>query len=303
MSIHVSTVATYIRRSPYQALAGIVILVLTFFVATLLAVLVYASSNIIHYFETKPQIIAYLKNDATSEDVSILQRKIAGDPRVKDVRYVSKEEALNIYKQFTADNPLLSELVNPSIFPASLEFSVAKLDFAKTLISQIEKEPTVEQVDFTASLGEKDSLGDVIERLKQVTGYFRTGGVIIVSTLAVVSLLILLVITGMRIATRREEIEILRLIGASSGFIRVPFVLEALVYATVGAVLGWLLALTLVLYITPPLKAYFGQIPVLPPSFGEMMVLFAVLLAAEVLVASILGIIGSLIAISRFLKV
>src|SRR3989344_372970 len=123
MKTHFKTAWDHIRRAPFQALAAIFVLTLTFFVVTILSVLVYSSSQILKYFETRPQVIAFIKEDAQIEQVKVLQNKLQNDPRISQVKYVSKEEALEIYKKATADNPLLTELVSPSIFPASMEFS------------------------------------------------------------------------------------------------------------------------------------------------------------------------------------
>ncbi|MBI2066071.1 hypothetical protein HYT60_01000 [Candidatus Woesebacteria bacterium] len=232
MKIHVKTALDYIKRSPFQALAALFVLTLTFFMGTMLAVLVYSSANLLNYFETRPQIIAFLKDEITPEQVSALQNKLSGDERVKDVRYVSKEEALEIYKQATSDNPLLSELVSPTIFPASLEFSVTDLSFAQEVINEVKKEGIVDSVGFTASLGGEKTLEDVVGRLRTLTLYLRIGGGIFVGVLAGTSLLVILVITGMRITTRRGEIEILNLIGATPAFIRSPIILEALIYSS-----------------------------------------------------------------------
>ncbi|MFZ5933068.1 MAG: cell division protein FtsX, partial [Patescibacteria group bacterium] len=264
MNIHVKTALGYIKRSPFQALAALFVLTLTFFVGTMLAVLVYSSANLLRYFETRPQIIAFLKDEITPEQISALQNKLTSDTRIKDVRYVSKEEALEIYKQATSDNPLLSELVSPTIFPASLEFSVTDLTFAQDIIDEVKKEGIVDSVGFTASLGGEKTLEDVVGRLRTISWYLRIGGGIFVGTLAGTSLLVLLVITGMRITTRRGEIEILDLIGATPGFIRSPIIIEALIYSSLGAFVGWILALLLWLYATPTLVSYFGDIPVLP---------------------------------------
>ena len=128
MNIHFKTAFGYIRRSPFQALAATFVLTLTFFVATMVSVLGYSSSKLITYFETRPQVIAFLKDSASLKP--ILRRyntNLESDPRIKEVTYVTKEEALSIYKKATSDNPLLGQLVSPSIFPASLEFSVKDL--------------------------------------------------------------------------------------------------------------------------------------------------------------------------------
>ncbi|MGB6882389.1 MAG: permease-like cell division protein FtsX, partial [Microgenomates group bacterium] len=168
-SIHFKTALDYIRRSPFQALAAIFVLALTFFVGTLMVVLVYSSGKVLNYFETRPQVIAFLEDEITAEEIAGLQNKLISDSRVKDVRYVSKEEALSIYKEATAENPLLSELVSPTIFPASLEFSLIDLNFAEEVIDEVKEEDIVDQVGFTASLGGEATLGDVVGRLRTIT--------------------------------------------------------------------------------------------------------------------------------------
>lgn len=299
MNIHVKTALGYIKRSPFQALAALFVLTLTFFVGTMLAVLVYSSANLLRYFETRPQIIAFLKDEITPEQISALQNKLTSDTRIKDVRYVSKEEALEIYKQATSDNPLLSELVSPTIFPASLEFSVTDLTFAQDIIDEVKKEGIVDSVGFTASLGGEKTLEDVVGRLRTISWYLRIGGGIFVGTLAGTSLLVLLVITGMRITTRRGEIEILDLIGATPGFIRSPIIIEALIYSSLGAFVGWILALLLWLYATPTLVSYFGDIPVLPKGTLNLLGLFALILVGELIVGLGLALTGSYLAVSR----
>jgi len=299
MNIHVKTALDYIKRSPFQALAALFVLTLTFFVGTMLAVLVYSSANLLKYFETRPQIIAFLKDEITPEQVSALQNRLTGDVRVKDVRYVSKEEALEIYKQATSDNPLLSELVSPTIFPASLEFSVMDLSFAQEVINEVKKEGIVDSVGFTASLGGEKTLEDVVGRLRTLTLYLRIGGGVFVGVLAGTSLLVILVITGMRITTRRGEIEILDLIGATPAFIRSPIILEALIYSAVGAFVGWLLAFLIWLYATPSLISYFGDIPILPKEALNLFGLFAIILVGELLLGVGLALSGSYLAVSR----
>ena len=299
MNIHVKTALDYIKRSPFQALAALFVLTLTFVVGTMLAVLVYSSANLLKYFETRPQIIAFLKDEITPEQVSALQNRLTGDVRVKDVRYVSKEEALEIYKQATSDNPLLSELVSPTIFPASLEFSVMDLSFAQEVINEVKKEGIVDSVGFTASLGGEKTLEDVVGRLRTLTLYLRIGGGVFVGVLAGTSLLVILVITGMRITTRRGEIEILDLIGATPAFIRSPIILEALIYSAVGAFVGWLLAFLIWLYATPSLISYFGDIPILPKGTLNLFGLFAIILVGELLLGVGLALSGSYLAVSR----
>lgn len=299
---HWKTAWEYMRRSPFQAMAAISVLAITFFIGTILAILVYSSNQVITYFETRPQVIAFLKPDTTIEDISSLQTRLQGDSRVKDVSYVSKEKALEIYKDATSDNPLLAELVSPSIFPASLEFSVTDLKYAQEIVDELKGESVVDSVGFTASVGGEDSLDEVVQRLKTVTFYIRVGGVSLVAILTGASFLVLLVVVGLRLSSRRNEIETLDLLGATSGFIKSPVVLEAINYALIGALVGWLFASILVLYGTPSIISYFGEIPVLPRNTANFFVLLSAILGAELLVGILIALAGSLIAVGRARK-
>lgn len=299
MSIHLKTALSSIRRSPFQAFAATFVLTITFFVITTLSIIVYSSSKVLKYFETRPQVIAFLKDEATVQDVSALQKNLQQDSRVKEVKYVSKDEALAIYKESTSDNPLLSELVSPTIFPASLEFSLVNLNFAEEIIKELKNINWIDQVGFTASLGGEANLQDSLQRLKTVTWYVRLGGGVFVGVLLFTSLVVLLVIVSMRIITRRREVEILDLIGATKGFIRSPILIEAFLYSLFGVVVGWLLSLVVVLYSTPAIISYFKDIPVLPKDTLGLFGIFGIILAVELVIGTSLSLIGSLLAVSR----
>jgi len=302
MSIHTKTAIEAIKRSPFQAVSAIFVLALTFFVATTVAILVYASNKSLSYFETRPQIIAFLKDDAKADGISALQNKLAIDIRIKDVKFVPKEEALAIYKKATEDNPQLAELVSPSIFPASLEFSVTDLKLAEKIIEEVRSEAIVDQVGFTANLGGEKSLGDVVTRLKTISYYLRLGGIVFVGVLGITSFLVLLVIISMRMTSRKGEIEILSLIGATPKFVSSPIVLEGIIYAILGVAISWTTSFIMWLYVSPSLLSYFGQIPILPKNPLSFFILFAVILGTELLVGFTLALTGSLVAVKRSLK-
>lgn len=299
MSIHLKTAWSYIRRSPFQALSAIFVLATTFFVTTILGIFLYSSNQAIKYFETRPQVIAFLKNDASESDTATLQNKLSNDPRIEKVIYRTKEDALEIYKEATSDNPLLSELVSPDIFPSSLEFSLKDLSYAEMVIGELKGSEIVDEVGFTANLGGSSTLTDVVSRLRTITWYFRTGGLAFVGLLLGTSFLVLLVIITMRITTRRNEIEILDLIGATPGFIRSPILIEASMYGVLGVISGWITALVLVLYATPTIVNYFGEIPVIPKNPLDLLSIFGVMLAFELTIGILLAISGSILAISR----
>ena len=300
---HISTALVHIRRSPYQAIAAIAIMTLTFFAATTFALVAYVLSVTINYFETRPQIIAFLKNDATPAEVSNLTQKTVQDTRVKgEVRYVSHEEAFRIFKD-TTDNPLATELVPADVLPASLEFSVSDLSFAQEVIDEFKKEKIVERVEFTGSLGGEANASQVIKNLQKVTSYTRIGGATLLLFLSFTAILTLLIVIGMRVSVRREEINVLTLMGATPAFVRLPFLFEGIIYAAAGAFSGFLIATLLILYLIPNIKFYFGEIPVIPEQILDIGLYFGALLLIEIVAAIVVGLAGAWFAISRYLKI
>jgi cell division protein FtsX len=98
---------------------------------------------------------------------------------------------------------------------------------------------------------------------------------------------------------RRGEIEILDIIGATPRFIRSPIILEAIFYSLAGVFLGWMMALILVLYLTPSIISYFGEIPILPRDTISLLSLFGIILGAEILIGVLIALSGSILAVSR----
>lgn len=302
MKQHLKTSFDSIRRTPFQALAAISVLALTFLVSTLLVVTIYSSDKILNYFETRPQIIAFLKEEAEQSEIDSLMQSLQEDSRIKSVSFVTKEEAAEIYREATADNPLLGELVSPSIFPASIEFSVINLELVEQMISEVQGQEIVEEVGFTASLDNGDALGDALQRLRSVTSYIRIAGLVAVAILSLTSFLVLMVIVGMRITTKKKEIDSLNLIGATPWFIRAPIILEAITYSLIGVFAGWLAAVVVLLYLTPSIVGYFGPIDVIPKDVTQFFLLLGAIFAVEILIALFIALMGSMVAVSRSLR-
>lgn len=302
MRQHIKTGLGDMRRSPFQVLAAVSVLAITFFVSTLMVIMVYSSHQVLRYFETRPQILAFIKDDAVDSDITKFIEDLGNDNRVKDVKYVSKEQAFEIYKDATSDNPLLAELVSPSIFPASVEFSLTDLNFAQEVIDTTQKTPVVDSVSFTANIGGDSSLNDAISRLKNLTYYLRIAGLGTIAVLAANSFLVLMVVISMRVTMKRKEIESLTFVGATPWFIKAPIMFEALSYGFFGVLFGWLGAFILLLYVSPTIITYFDGIPVLPRDSASFFVFLLAILGVEFLVGSLIALLGSLMAVSRSLR-
>jgi len=283
------TTWTHIRRSPYQSLAALSIMILTFFIISVFTLLGAGSQAILNFFETRPQVTAFFEDQVTLGEIDLLKAKLAETDKVKEMKYISKEEALAIYREQNRDDPLLLEMVTANILPASLEVSTININYLGEIAEILRQEPGVEEVIFQQ---------DVVEALNKWTTNVRLVGLGLAIAFSLAGLLTILVIIGMKVALRKEEVEIMELIGASKGFIGIPFLLEGIFYGVVGALIAWGVAYLLLLYATPFLIDFLAGIPILPvPIFFMLAVL-----GGELLLGAIIGTLGSFIAVRRYLK-
>lgn len=286
----IKTTARYIRRSPYQALAAFVVMAATFFISGLFVLVAIGSNEIIKYFEARPQISAFFKDSAQAQEMSALQEKIAQTKLTSEIKFISKEDALKIYQDQNKNDPLLLELVTANILPASLDISTYNAKDLETISEILSKEPLIDEVVYQK---------DVVEKLTNWTRLLRIGGLSLVAFLTAVSVLIVFMVIGMRIAIRREEIKIMRLIGASSWYIKAPFLFEGMLYGLVGALISSVSITIIVLYFSPEIAPFFAGIPIFPIPLQ----VFALLIGGQALVGMVIGAFGAQISLRRYLRI
>src|SRR3989339_1324206 len=279
-----------LRRSPYQALAAALAMSLTFFVASIFVILVIGGQIVLNYIEQRPQIVAFFKDDASQSQIRQIEEQIKATGLTREVKYVTKEEALAIYRERNKDEPLLLESVSSDFLPASIDISVKKAADIDQITKIVKGHTEVERVITPENL---------VEQLVKWTKTIRLGAVIFVSTLASVSFLIIIMVIGMRIAIRRDEVSIMNLVGATRWYISRPFFIEGALYGIIGASIAVILVYAALLFYSPNIQEFLGPIQVFPinPLF------FVYLWAGEALIAALVGIIGAAIALFRYLKI
>ncbi|MDO8487406.1 MAG: permease-like cell division protein FtsX [Candidatus Curtissbacteria bacterium] len=279
-----------LRRSPYQALAAGLAMTLTFFVASIFAVLIIGGQIVLNYVEQRPQVIAFFKDDASQTKINDIIAKVKSTGLAKDVKYVTKEEALAIYRERNKDEPLLLESVSADFLPASIDISVNKAGDIGAVTQAVKGEPEIERVITPQNL---------VEQLVKWTSTIRAGGIVFVTALLAISFLIIIMVVGMRIALRRDEISIMNLVGATKWYIARPFLAEGAVYGVIGASISTFLIYALLLIYSRSIQNFLGPIQVFPIS----PLFFIYLWVGEALLAAAVGVSGAAIALYRYLKI
>lgn len=285
-----STAWHHIRRSPFQSLAALFTMTTNFTVLTFFTLLVIGISSTLNYFESKPEITIFLKDGLSQEALESFKNEISSQPEVRQLHYISKEEALSIYQEQNKDNPLLLEMVTSSILPASLEISAHSpqgLDnIAQSLIG---KEDYIDELVYQR---------DLVQSIIRWSNIIKRAGLAIVITISLISFFVVLVIIGMKITLKRQEISVVRLLGGSKFYVKKPFLIEGSFYGLFGALFGWLAAFLTTLYFKDHVIHFFGDISFLPTTYQT----YFLILGAEILFGLFLGFFGSWLAVKRHLK-
>jgi cell division transport system permease protein len=255
-------------------------------------------NRVMSSFEQKVSVSIFLKDGAAPADVQTLQSDVQKDPRISSVSYVSKAQALTRFKERTKNSPQLVEQLRGNPLPASLEIQLKDPRTVEAVVTTIKANPTL------AKVIPKDAETDVrwgqniVENLFAATGIVRSAVLVFVIMLLVVSLILIGNTIRLEIFSRRKEIGIMRLVGASNWFIRTPFLLEGVIQSVTGAVLAVVTLYAAQALVVPWLQRNLRFLPV--EISGSTLGQLAALL---ILSAILIGLAGSGEAVRRYLKV
>ncbi len=233
---------------------------------------------------------AFFSQDAPSEEMEGIRTRVQGFPEVSEVTFVSKEEAVEKFKQTLADRPDLVSDLGSEFLPASLQIQLEDPGDAGEIARKLESEgAVVDDVDYPQR---------TIERLDEVTDYLIWGLRGATALFLVSSVLLISNTIRISIFARRKEIEVMKLVGASDSFVRTPFVFEGLAQGLIGA----LLASAVVVWLNSLFVEWSAEgLPFVPIS-GDAVNLFFVV-GVLLAVGAAIGVLGSFLSVSRFLKI
>lgn len=292
--------ATNFRRNWVMSLGAVITIYLSLLLVGVSLAMGYIVSDIVKSVEDKVSIQIFLKDGAATEDVEALQSWLLAEGMVDTVNYVSKEEALERFKEEMAGSPEIVENIRENPLPASLDVTLKDPREVQTMVASImENEFFLKVCDRPDNPEDSLKYGQqIVDRLFAFTRIVRVVGVVFVAMLAVVSLIFINNTIRLAIYSRRKEIAIMRLVGASNWFIRAPFLLEGIMQSLLGAALAILTILSVQVLVLPRIQEMVMFLPI-EISSGAAVQLSVVLVVAGV----IIGLLGSGVALRRYLRV
>lgn len=285
-------------RNGVLSFASTTIMVLTLLTLSLFFIVNVAMTSGIKAIQEKIDISAYLSDKTTEVQVLELQKRLADLSEVRTVKYVTKTEALKRYKEQNAGNKQLLEslqgMENP--LPASLEIKVydpSKLDQVTKIFDDSKYKLIVTKLSYKENK-------IVIDKLISATNFIKRVGFVATASFAFVALIIVYNTIRIAIFSQRDDIEIMRLVGATNWYIRGPFIVEGALYGIIATGLTMIALGAVLYYISPSLNNYFGSTGIDTTNYLRNNI--PLMVALQLLIGTSIGVASSWLALRRYLK-
>lgn len=286
-------------RNIWLSIATTGIMVLTIFSVALLVILNLIGDSALRSLEQKIDVSIYFKTEVTEDQVQPVLRKLETMEEVREAKYVSKDEALEQFKQKHGDKPLiiasLDELDENPLQPTIVVKARSPEDF--TAIAGVLQDEKYQ--DLIEEFNYEDNR-TIIERLNSATQTVEKVGIGLSIGFAIISVLVMFNTVRLTMYTQKEEIGIMRLVGASNMFITAPYIIEGALYGFFATILSTGILYLLLSYMSPIINRFLEYQADILAYFNQN---FLYIVAAELFFGAALGVISSMIAIRRYLKV
>ncbi len=284
-------------RNRWLSLAATLIMILTLVTISFFSGLLIITGKTTETLRSKVDMSVYF-NDTTSKDqIFAIQNILLGRSDIKSVEYISKEKALELWRERNKDNEkirnVISETDNP--LPRSLEIQTEmpeNLEKINNFLNSADYKPLVKEISYKKNK-------DLIDRLVKITSFIKLSGWSLSLVFVLISVLVIYNTIRLTIFARREEIEIMKLVGASDWYVRGPFIIEGIGYGLLAAIISSLVFYSIFRLVVPDVENYLGTTN-LSSSYLGFSIWFIVLV--QFAVGLLLGILCSVLAIRKHLK-
>lgn len=284
----------YIQKERLMTVSNILVMGVTFLLLGIFIEMVVLSQTMLRYLEDQAQITVFFKDEFGEDKIIPFKDSLTSDERIFELTYISKEEALRIFKDINQDQPVLLESISSSVLPASLEIKTKKIADLEGLTEELKSKEGVEEVRFYK---------DVVQKFKSVSNTVYIVGSILVVIFFLISYSVIISSLRTAISSRGQELEVMRLVGATDSYIAKPFMYQGVFFSTFSAFLA-----SVVIFILGFIESKLGvfskglSFGFLPKVFMNPIIFSSILAFVLVLSGFVLGYFGSKAAVKKYLK-
>ena len=285
-------------RNGWLSTATISILIIALVVFECLIIFRVLTETALTAIQDKIDISVYFKSVVPEDEILKVKKAIETLPEIKEVEYISKDQALLDFQEKHKDDPTISQSIeelqnNPLL--ASFNVKAHDPNEYAGIAEYLNKASF--NADFEKVTYAQNEI--VIERLNKIIATAEKSGLILIIALAAIAILVTFNTIRLAIYSSREEIEIMRLVGASNSFIRGPYLVEGIMYGVIAAILSIVIAAPAVYFISPYIRVFIPEMNLWPYFLTN---LFA-LTMYQMLFGVVLGLISSYIAVRKYLRI
>jgi len=280
-------------RNKGMGLASITSITAVLVILGMFLILILSLNNIVMDTREKfDEIQVFLEDDVTVSQIEAIENRVRESNKVISVIFKSKDQALEEMKEGWGEEGYLLNGLESNPLPNTLIIKLKDIEYADSVVKSIEDLEGIDEIQYNQ---------DIIEKLVLFTNYIRTGGLVIVSILILVSVFIISNTIKLTVAARKTEISIMKYVGATNGYIRGPFIIEGILFGLIGAMVS-------ILFVNYGYNYFFNAasdklyvlftVYLVPPKalIKDVMIIF-------IAIGSGIGALGSLVSMKRFLNV
>ncbi len=291
------------RRNAWLTTAATIVMTITLVIIITTVFARFVFNDTIEVVRQKIDVSVYLKDDASSSQLQRFITEVKKVPVVTSVGYVSKEQARKSFEQENKAEfeqlQALAQLGQDNPFPASLRIKTRDPNKLEELNAVVNSERNKKLLDDGTPTSYSGSRKEAIDRIAQVSQFSETAGLVAAAVFVVISIMIVFNTIRMAIFNRKDEIEMMKLIGAEKRFIRGPFIVEAAMYGALAAIVSVILVYAVIIVKAHDLEQYEIAVSGTIHFFQAWPVL---ILLTQLLVGVLIGVFSAQLAIRRYLR-
>jgi len=285
---------TYLKKEKLMTLSHFLVMGITFLVLGIFINVIVLSQTMLRYLEEQAQITVFFKDEFGEDRIIPFRDQLVSDERVAEVTYVSKEDALRIFKEINEDQPVLLESISASVLPASIEIKTMDISDLEALSNELGQKEGVEEVRFYK---------DVIERFRTVSNTVYIVGAVLVVIFFVISYSVIVSSLRTAINSRGSELEVMKLVGASDPYVKKPFIYQGVFFSVTSALAASVLTILLDFGLSKwDVFSKGFSFGFLPGVFISPVIFSLILSLILVISGFLLGYFGSNAAVKKYLK-
>ncbi|HZK40475.1 MAG TPA: permease-like cell division protein FtsX [Atribacterota bacterium] len=277
------------RRSTLMSMAAILSTTTILLIVGIFLLISINSSLFLKNIESQLEIIVYLEDDISNAELNTLENNFNSIDGIKEVKYVSKKEAYQRLSKDLGEQKNILSAIETNPLPASFEIQMKDPKVIEQIANRIVEFKKVEEVEYGQ---------ETAERLLNFTSIFRRAGILVLTLLIFASILLIFNIIKITVYSRRSEIEIMSLAGATSWFIKWPFIIEGFLQGFISAILSTIILYNFYFFAVNKVHQAIPFLPLVVDNIGLLPVGIVV-----VLLGSLVGILGSMFSVGKYLNV